>query len=50
MCSMLKLVSNAGYLYSAIEGHCSGKNERLEKASCLSAWEEDGDNIYFIVN
>lgn len=21
----------------------------MEKASCLSAWEEDGDNIYFVV-
>lgn len=42
----LDMFLNSGYLHSTFEGYCSGKNEWLEKASCLSAWEGDGDNLF----
>lgn len=47
--SILICCLNAGYLYSTIEGYCSGKNEWLENASCLSAWKKDGDCFCLLV-
>lgn len=41
-CTVSELLT-VGNLHSTFEGYCSGKNEWLEKTSCLSAREKDGD-------
>lgn len=43
-----RFLLNIGYLHSTFEGYCTRKNEWLEEASRLSAWEKDGNKIWSI--